>query len=101
MSGVFQGAGGWRIDFVDGGVLVNCSGLSPNQENYTIGFQNGHAVITVATTPKPLVLTLSADETAMTAPGPVVIDGVVATGTSTAGRTRMPPADIRTRMGYR
>ncbi len=82
MSGVFQGAGGWRIDFVDGGVLVNCVGLSPNQENYAIDFRNGHAVITVATTPKPLVLTLNAEETAMTAPGPVVIDGVVASGTS-------------------
>jgi hypothetical protein len=82
MSGVFQGAGGWRIDFIDGGVLVNCSGLSPNQQNYAIDFRNGHAVITVDTTPKPLVLTLSADETAMTAPGPVVIDGVVASGTS-------------------
>jgi hypothetical protein len=85
MSGVFQGAGGWRIDFIDGGVLVNCAGLSPNQQYYTLDFRNGHAVITVDTTPKPLVLTLNADETAMTAPGPVVIDGVVASGTSTSG----------------
>ena len=85
MAGVYQGAGGWRLDFIDGGVLVNCSGLSPNQENYAVDFRNGRAVITVATTPKPLVLTLSADEMAMTAPGPVVIDGVVASGTSSTG----------------
>jgi hypothetical protein len=99
MSGVFQGAGGWRIDFVDGGVLVNCSGLSPNQENYAIGFQNGHAVITVATTPKPLVLMLSADETAMTAPGPVVLDGVVATGTSSSGPDPNAPSGYQDKNG--
>jgi hypothetical protein len=34
MAGVFVGAGGWRLDFIDEGVLVNCSSLSPNQEAY-------------------------------------------------------------------
>jgi hypothetical protein len=33
MAGVFEGAGNWRLDFIDGGVLVNCSFLSPNQQN--------------------------------------------------------------------
>ena len=99
MSGVFQGAGGWRIDFVDGGVLVNCAGLSPNQENYAIDFRNGHAVITVATTPKPLVLTLSADEMAMTAPGPVVIDGVIASGTSSTGPDPNAPSGYQDKYG--
>jgi hypothetical protein len=32
MAGVFQGAGNWRLDFIDGGVLVNCAYLAPNQE---------------------------------------------------------------------
>jgi len=36
MAGVFEGAGNWRLDFIDGGVLVNCSFLSPNQQNYRI-----------------------------------------------------------------
>ncbi len=34
MAGVYAGAGNWRLDFVDGGVLVNCASLSPNQESY-------------------------------------------------------------------
>jgi hypothetical protein len=83
-AGVFEGPGKWRLDFIDGGVLVNCSFLSPNQESYSIDFRNSHTVLTVHTTPKPLVLTLTGGET-ITGPGPVTIDGVVATGTKTSG----------------
>ena len=79
-AGVFEGAGSWRIDFIDGGVLVNCSVLAPDQHNYTIDFKNNRAAITIDTTPKPLVLTLGADGTTMAAPGPVQIDGVIVTG---------------------
>ena len=61
MAGVFEGAGNWRLDFIDGGVLVNCSFLSPDQHSYTIEFKNNRAVLTIDTTPKPLVLTLGAD----------------------------------------
>ncbi len=91
MAGVFVGAGNWRIDFIDEGVLVNCSFLSPNQENYTIDFKNNHAIITIDTTPTPLVLTLRSNDTLVGPQGPVVIDGVVAGGSSggsyTAGHT--------------
>jgi len=84
MAGVFQGAGSWRLDFIDGGVLVNCNVLAPNQENYKIEFKNGHALVIVETTPKPLVLTLTAEGT-LVAPGPVVIDGVIASGYQSGG----------------
>jgi hypothetical protein len=84
VAGVFQGAGNWRLDFQDPGVLVNCSFLSPNEQFYTLAFKNNLPVITIETTPKPLVVTLRADGT-MTAPGPVVIDGVVAARTSGGG----------------
>jgi hypothetical protein len=80
IAGVFEGAGKWRLDFIDGGVLVNCSILSPDQHNYAIDFKNNRAVLTVDTTPKPLVLTLGADGKSLAGPGPVIIDGVVATG---------------------
>jgi hypothetical protein len=93
MAGVFQGAGNWRIDFIDNGVLVNCSNLSPNQQHYTMDFKTGHSVITINTTPRPLVLTLHADGT-MTAPGPITIDGVIASGTSHSA------ADPNARSGY-
>jgi hypothetical protein len=79
MAGVFEGAGHWRLDFIDGGVLVNCSFLSPNQENYTLDFKNNRTSIIIDTTPKPLNLTLRADGT-IVGPGPVTIDGVVASG---------------------
>src|SRR5580693_3734518 len=54
IAGVFEGAGKWRLDFIDGGVLVNCSILSPNQQNYSISFKNNRAILTIDTTPKPL-----------------------------------------------
>ncbi|MBB5345789.1 hypothetical protein [Tunturibacter empetritectus] len=80
MAGVFEGPGHWRLDFIDGGVLVNCSFLSPNQEAYSLDFKGGHAVLTINTRPKPLVLILHGTETITGPPGPVTIDGVVAGG---------------------
>lgn len=79
MAGVFEGPGNWRLDFIDGGVLVNCASLSPNQESYKLDFRTGRATLTINTTPRPLVLTLHADST-ITGPGPVTINGVVASG---------------------
>ena len=79
MAGVFEGAGNWRLDFIDDGVLVNCSFLSPDQHSYTLEFKNNHTALIIDTTPKPLVLTLRADGT-IVGPGPVTIDGVVASG---------------------
>ena len=91
MAGVFVGPGSWRLDFIDGGVLVNCSFLSPNQEAYSVDFKGGRAVLTINTTPKPLVLTYHADNTITGPPGPVTIDGVVpggyTAGSSTPGHT--------------
>ncbi len=85
MAGVFQGAGNWRLDFIDNGVLVNCAFLSPNQETYSLDFKTGHAVLTIHTRPRPLVLNFHPDG-AITGPGPVTIDGVVAAG-YTPGKT--------------
>lgn len=86
MSGVYQGAGNWRIDFqgTDPDVLVNCSGLSPDGHKYTVDLKNNLAVITIDTTPKPLILTFRPDGT-MTVPSPFALDGVVANGTSGGG----------------
>lgn len=85
MAGVFEGAGNWRLDFIDGGVLLNCAFLSPNQESYTLRFESNRAALTINTHPRPLVLTVHADGT-ITGPGPVTIDGVVAAG-YVAGKT--------------
>ncbi len=79
MAGVFQGADNWRLDFIDGGVLVNCSSLSPNQESYSLKFEANRTSLVIDIKPKPLVLTFHSDGT-ITGPGPVVIDGVYAAG---------------------
>jgi len=79
MAGVFIGAGNWRLDFIDGGVLVNCASLSPNQESYKLDFKTGRATLIILTRPRPLVLSLHADGT-ISGPGPVTIEGVVAVG---------------------
>ncbi len=84
MAGVYLGAGNWRLDFIDGGVLVNCAGLSPDQHSYKLEFGSDRVVLRVDTTPRPLVLTLHGDGT-MTGPGPFVLDGVVATGVTRSG----------------
>jgi hypothetical protein len=80
MAGVFEGAGNWRLDFIDGGVLVNCAFLSPNQESYHLDLKSARAALIVDTTPKPLVLSLRADGSLAGPPGPFVINGVVAAG---------------------
>jgi hypothetical protein len=84
MAGVFEGPGKWRLDFIDGGVLVNCSSLSPDQHNYKIQFKNDRTALIIDTTPKPLVLTLKADGT-IVGPGPVTVDGVIASGYKSDG----------------
>src|SRR5579872_1133139 len=83
LAGVFEGAGNWRLDFIDGGVLVNCDFPTPDQHSYTFQFKNNRAAIVIDTTPKPMVLMLGPDATTMTGPGPIVIDGVVASGYDT------------------
>jgi len=80
MAGVFEGAGHWRLDFIDEGVLVNCAELSPNQESYTLDLKSGHATLTIDTTPRPLVLAVHNDGTITGPPGPVTINGVIAAG---------------------
>lgn len=80
MAGVFQGAGNWRLDFTSDGVLVNCGTLSPNEEHYSLSFANNRATLTLNTRPRPLVLRVNMDGTISGPPGPVTIDGVIASG---------------------
>jgi hypothetical protein len=79
MAGVFQGAGGWRLDFTDAGVLVNCSDLSPDERQYKLDFKGERVALVIDMTPKPLVLIVRSDGT-IVGPGPVTIDGVIASG---------------------
>ena len=94
MAGVFEGAGHWRLDFIDGGVLVNCSYLSPNQESYKLDFKNNRTAVIINTKPKPLVLTLRADGT-MVGPGPLRSTESLP-AVHQADQTPTPAADTRT-----
>jgi hypothetical protein len=100
MAGVFEGSG-WRLDFIDGGVLVNCSSLSPNQESYSIKFEPNRTALIINTRPRPLNLTFHPDGT-ITGPGPVTIQGVVASGytagSSTPGHTETQSYNTTARM---
>ena len=105
MAGVFEGAGNWRLDFVDGGVLVNCSFLAPNEETYSLKLEANRTALIVNTTPKPLNLTFHADGTLVGPPGPVTIDGVIPSGSTggsyTAGHTETQQYSTTERMsGY-
>lgn len=82
MAGVFAGPGDWRLDFVDGGVLVNCSFLAPNEETYNLKFEPNRVALIINTTPKVLDLTFRADGTIVGLPGLVTIDGVIPSGSS-------------------
>jgi hypothetical protein len=53
MAGVFQGAGGWRLDFVEGGVLVNCAFLAPDHHNYTVQFKDNLTTLIIDTPRSP------------------------------------------------
>ena len=96
MAGVFVGADNWRLDFIDGGVLVNCAFLSPNQETYSLRFEEGRTELIVNTKPKALVLTLHPDGS-ITGPGPVTINGVVASGYHSGDLVR--PATYKDSLG--
>jgi hypothetical protein len=79
MAGAFEGKGDWRLEFVEASVLMTCAGLHPEQHTYRIALTNNRAVITISSTPKPVVLTIS-PEGLLTAPGPIVVDGSLSAG---------------------
>ncbi len=79
MAGAFEGKGDWRLEFVEASVLMTCAGLHPEQHTYSIALTNNRAVITIQSTPKPVVLTIS-PEGLLTAPGPIVVDGSLSAG---------------------
>jgi hypothetical protein len=79
MAGAFEGKGDWRLEFVEASVLITCAGMHPEQHTYSIAFTNNRAVLTIQSTPKPVVLTINA-EGLLTAPSPIVVDGSIPAG---------------------
>jgi hypothetical protein len=83
ISGAFEGAGSWRIDFGDRGAAMKCSVLDASSYTYTVQFRDNRAVVTLNTAPKPTVLAIHGDD--LTGPGPLTIDGKVIVGWTKGG----------------
>lgn len=78
MAGVFAGSGQWRLEFSEASVALSCADMRPDSHAYTIAFVNNRAVLTIASTPKDIVLVANGD--ALTGAGPVTVNGVVPLG---------------------
>ena len=78
MAGVFAGPGGWRLEFDEASVALSCADMIPDSHAYTIAFVNNRAVITIANSPKEVVLSLSGDT--LTGPGPIAVAGRLSEG---------------------
>ncbi len=78
MAGMFLGNGQWRLEFSENSVAVSCADMRPDSHAYTIAMVNGRAVLTIAATPKDIVLAVNGET--LSGPGAVVVDGIVSLG---------------------
>lgn len=77
VAGVFAGSG-WRLEFSEASVALSCADMIPDSHAYTIGFTGNRAILTIASTPKDIVLAFNGD--AFTGSAPVVVNGRVSLG---------------------
>jgi hypothetical protein len=88
MGGAFPKSGTTGIDlkFYAEQVVVTCQDLVPEAHQYSVAVRDGQAVITIQTTPRPLLVTVRPDGR-LAGPAAVDIDGKVQTGTQMGTRT--------------
>ncbi len=95
LAGNFEGNGSWRLEFDDRSAMMTCAGLDPEQHSYSLVVKNNRAVITIQSTPKPIVLTVSTDGMELVGPpGPIVVDGVIYKGEHDEINTFGPPTHV-------
>jgi hypothetical protein len=93
MAGAFEGKS-WRLEFdEDGGVLLECAGMNSDPHAYQVAFVNNRAVVTITSTPKPIVLTVTNDGL-LSGPAPVVVDGTLSNGSHLAYDTQGRSATV-------
>lgn len=78
MSGVFIGAGQWRLEFSEASVALSCADMRPDSHAYTIAIVNNRPVLTISSSPANIVLYASGDT--LTGSGAVTVNGLVPTG---------------------
>ena len=84
VAGNFEGAGKWRVEFTDRAAALKCSELVAEPYPYSLQFKDNHAVVTIATVPKPTVLTLRG-EGDLAGSGPFTLDGHIIVGYTHGG----------------
>lgn len=82
MNGVFPGQNHFALTFYENNVSVACGTLVAEAHAYKIAVQGAQAQITVQSAPKPIVLTVTADNK-LAGPGAVPIAGQIITGYKT------------------
>ncbi len=80
MAGVFNGPGGWHLEFSEASVTVACQDLIGESHAYTVSFANNRAVLDIANMPNDVVLTVSGNTLA--GAGPMTVSGRVPNGVS-------------------
>lgn len=86
LAGAYSSTTSWRMEFDDGFAGVQCGRLVLEQHPYSVVFTGGHAVLTIETGPKPLVLAMRSDGE-LVGSGPMRIDGHVVAGSSGGSST--------------
>ena len=86
MSGEYPGPGKFHLSFQPNEVTVSCADIVPESVPYTVQVQNGTAVISIGTTPRPLLLTVRPDDR-LAGPAAADITGQVQVGVQYGTRT--------------
>jgi hypothetical protein len=92
LNGVYQGKGGWNINFQPNSALVQCSDLVGRDQTYQLEFKGSQAVVHLENKPEPLVLNYRDGKLYGSAAVQVAGDIVVGTvgGTGGGGGSQAP-----------
>jgi hypothetical protein len=84
LNGVYEGKGGWNINFLPDSALVQCSDLVGRDQTYKLEFKGSQAVVHLENKPEPLVLNYRDGKlygsTAVQVAGDIVVGTVGGTG---------------------
>jgi hypothetical protein len=86
MSGEYPGPGKFHLSFYPTEVTVSCADLVPQSVTYSVAVQNGVALITIRTLPRPVTLTVRPDDR-LAGPAAADITGQVQVGVQYGTRT--------------
>jgi len=86
LAGTYPGTNKFELRFQTDAVGVNCSELAAASDDYSVKVSGSQVIVTVMTSPKPIVLTMRPDGKLL-GPGPTDITGEVQVGVQYGTRT--------------